>query len=184
MRIAISGLSGCGNSTVTALVAERLGLVRVNYTFRDMAQEHGLSFEELREKAEKEFPEVDLDLDARQVDIILENKNCVVGSRLAVWLDSPVLLKRIDLPRDQWFKFDHKFWLDASMETRAQRVAKRESRLYAPVLAETRKRDEMDADRYKRIYGISLQAGAGLKIDTESLDAEGVALKIEELVNK
>ncbi|PIN96484.1 cytidylate kinase [Candidatus Micrarchaeota archaeon CG10_big_fil_rev_8_21_14_0_10_60_32] len=183
MRVAISGLSGCGNSTVTSLVAEKLGLSRVNYTFRDMAREHGVSFEELREKAEAEFPEVDLDLDAHLVELAADGKNCVIGSRLAVWLDTPAVLKRIDFPRDQWFSFDFKFWLDASLETRARRIAKRESRPFEEVLAETRGRDGLDAARYKRLYGINVrQPQANLKVDTEKFDAEGVAQEIVRFV--
>ncbi|MDA8409757.1 MAG: cytidylate kinase, partial [Treponema sp.] len=45
--IAISGKSGCGNSTVSALVAKILGFGLVNFTFKNLAQERGLSFEEI-----------------------------------------------------------------------------------------------------------------------------------------
>ena len=51
--IAISGKSGCGNSTVLHLVAEKLGYEPVNYTFRSMAADMGISFEELHKKAQE-----------------------------------------------------------------------------------------------------------------------------------
>ncbi len=47
LRIAISGKSGCGNSTVSRLVASQLGLRVVNYTFKDLARDRGMSFEEI-----------------------------------------------------------------------------------------------------------------------------------------
>jgi cytidylate kinase len=37
IKIAISGKSGCGNSTVSRIVANRLGLRLVNYTVRALA---------------------------------------------------------------------------------------------------------------------------------------------------
>ena len=52
LRIAISGKSGCGNTTVSRLVASRLGLRVVNYTFKDLARDKGMSFTELIHKAE------------------------------------------------------------------------------------------------------------------------------------
>ena len=41
MRIAISGKSGCGNTTVTRLVSEALGFEMINFTFRSLAEEIG-----------------------------------------------------------------------------------------------------------------------------------------------
>ena len=44
MRIAISSRSGCGNTTVTKLLAEKLGYPMINFTFRQMAEERGMDF--------------------------------------------------------------------------------------------------------------------------------------------
>ena len=44
MRIAISSKSGCGNTTVSTLLSEKLGYPMVNFTFRQMAQERGVDF--------------------------------------------------------------------------------------------------------------------------------------------
>ena len=52
LRLAISGKSGCGNTTVSRLVAEKLGLRVINYTFKNLARDSGMSFEELALKAE------------------------------------------------------------------------------------------------------------------------------------
>ena len=37
LRIAVSGKSGCGNTTVSSLLARSLGIKLVNYTFRQLA---------------------------------------------------------------------------------------------------------------------------------------------------
>ena len=39
LRIAISGKSGCGNTTVSGLLAQKLGIKLINYTFRQLAEE-------------------------------------------------------------------------------------------------------------------------------------------------
>ena len=54
IKIAVSGKSGCGNSTVSRLLAEKLGLKLINYTFHNMAEEAGIPFEELCLKAEND----------------------------------------------------------------------------------------------------------------------------------
>jgi cytidylate kinase len=73
LRIAISGKSGCGNSTVSRLVAGRLGLRLVNYTFKDLARERGLSFEEVCLRAENDS-EYDLTIDRMQVALAKEGR--------------------------------------------------------------------------------------------------------------
>ena len=84
--VAISGKSGCGNSTVSRLLADRLGVKLINYTFRRMAEDKGVSFEEMLRLANEE-PDYSYDraLDAKQVELAHEG-DCVIGSRLAMWL--------------------------------------------------------------------------------------------------
>ena len=84
LRIAISGKSGCGNTTVSRLVAARLGLRVVNYTFKDLARDRGMTFEEVCRLAETD-PQYDLTIDRMQVQLA-DQGGCVLGSRLAIWL--------------------------------------------------------------------------------------------------
>src|SRR5512137_2484437 len=109
LRVAISGKSGCGNSTVSRLVADRLGLPMINYTFKDLARDNGMTFEEVCRKAE-EGPEFDYLIDRMQVEMA-DKGPCVLGSRLAIWL-----------LRDRAFTV----YLDAPPEIRAARIAMRE----------------------------------------------------------
>ena len=53
LKIAISSHSGCGNTTATNNVGTTLGLEVVNYTFRDLAQDLDLPFEEIQQQAAK-----------------------------------------------------------------------------------------------------------------------------------
>ena len=51
VRVAISGKSGCGNTTVSTLLAEKLGVKLINYTFRQLAAEKGLTLAQVIENA-------------------------------------------------------------------------------------------------------------------------------------
>jgi cytidylate kinase len=129
-RVAISGKSGCGNTTVSRLVAAALGLRVVNYTFKNLAQERGMGFEEVCLLAESD-PQYDLAVDRRQVQLA-EGGGCVLGSRLAIWL-----LKGSAFT----------VYLEAALPVRAARIASREGKPLAEALAETESRDRRDHDR-------------------------------------
>jgi CMP/dCMP kinase len=165
MRIAISGKSGCGNTTVSRIVAQRLGLRVINYTFKNLAQDRGMSFEDVCRLAETD-PQYDLTIDRMQVQLADEG-GCVLGSRLAIWL-----------LRDRAFTV----YLRAPVEVRAARIAKREGKDPAVALRETDERDRRDAERYSRLYGYDVDRFefAALVVDTETLTQEQVAQEIVE----
>jgi len=161
MRIAISGKSGCGNTTVSTLVAERLGYPLINFTFRNLAAERGVEFWEFCRMAEHD-DSIDRELDDRQVEMALAQSDCVLGSRLAIWM-----LKEADL----------KVYLTASAEERASRILKREGGTFEQRLRETLARDANDTARYKRIYGIDNTdpSVADLVIETDEKASDEVA---------
>lgn len=167
MKIAISGKSGCGNSTVTRKVASRLGYRDINYTFKNIAEEEGMTFEQLSEEAEHDS-KWDRHLDHEQVRRAREAGDAVLGSRLAIW-------KLTDA--------DLKVYLDAPPEVRAERIQRRHVETnvkptsYDAVLTQTLERDQRDHDRYLRLYGIDNDdyEFADLIIDAEALDADQIA---------
>ena len=161
MRIAISGKSGCGNTTVSHMVAEELGYPMINFTFRTLSEEKGIEFWTFCRMAE-ESDEFDLEVDRRQVEMALAQPNCVLGSRLAIWM-----LKEADL----------KIYLTASSLERARRITQREGGSLEERLEQTRRRDANDSARYKRLYDIdnSDTSFADMVIDTSALEAEKVA---------
>jgi cytidylate kinase len=158
--IAISGKSGCGNSTVSRLVAEKLGRKLVNYTFHTMADEMGMPFSELLQMASAD-PSYDRMLDGKQVAMAHE-ADCVIGSRLAIWLVHDAALR---------------VYLHASSEVRSERIRQREGGASADVLAFTKRRDELDRERYLSIYGIDNDRYdfADLVINTERMAPDRIA---------
>jgi len=160
IKIAISGRSGCGNTTVTEIVSKRLGLDMINYTFHDMADEHGIEFYKFCKMAEDD-PQYDYALDKKQVEMA-SNGNCVLGSRLAIWM-----LKDADL----------KIFLTAPPEVRAKRIFNREGGSIIEQTAKTSARDERDHLRYQRLYKIDNNdfGFVDLVIDTSKYDQHQVA---------
>jgi cytidylate kinase len=153
LTIAVSGKSGCGNTTVSTLLAQRLGLRLINYTFHNMAEERGLSFEQFVRLAEQD-DQYDLYLDRHQVELA-SSGGCVLGSRLAIWL-LPAATLRI--------------YLTASLEERARRIARREGSDPALARKAVEERDNRDRNRYLRLYRIDIDDYrlADLVVDTET----------------
>ena len=173
-KIAISGRSGCGNTTISKMVAEKLNLKFINFTFRSIAQERGLDLHKILELAAKD-DSIDKEVDTRQVLLAREVDGCVLGSRLAIWM-----LKEADL----------KIYLKAEPKIRAERIVKREGGNIEEVAVYTAKRDKQDHDRYLRIYNIDTDYYdfADLIIDTGVLTPKEIAdlivKKAEEKINK
>ncbi|MBV8586999.1 MAG: cytidylate kinase family protein [Verrucomicrobia bacterium] len=162
LRIAVSSLSGCGNTTATHNVGETLDLQVVNYTFRDLATDLELTFEDIQAQAEQSRV-FDYLTDLKLIRASLQPK-VIVGSRLAAWL--------VDA--------DLRVWLQASLETRAKRIFRREPDRYPSyeaVLYRTLQRDEQNRKRYLQLYGIDIndRSDFDIIINTEKLTAEQVS---------
>ena len=163
--IAISGKSGCGNTTDSRIVAEILGLHFINYTFRSLARERGMSLAQVIEAADGD-PSWDRILDSRQIELA-QMEDCVVGSRLAIWMIPGASLR---------------VYLKAGLETRIARIHAREGGNREDIACFTAMRDEKDKKRYRETYGIDTDdlSLANLVIDTELWDAQQIATIIAE----
>lgn len=137
LRVAISGKSGCGNTTVSGLLAKTLGIKLINYTFRQLAQEKNMTLVEVIEAA-KNDDFYDKYVDKHQVELALK-ESCVLGSRLAIWM-----LKEADL----------KVYLYANDDVRAKRIFNREGGNLQQIKDFTAMRDREDTNRYKAFYDI------------------------------
>lgn len=183
MRIAISSLSGCGNSTVSRIVAKKLKLEFINYTFRNLARDTNVPFETIQSESLKN-PKYDYEVDRRQIKLIQDHAHCVVGSRLAVWLDDEKIKEKI---RVRAPAFDFKVWIYAPLKERAARIARREHAQIPHVLSSTKLRDRQNELRYRTLYGIDVDKfsrAVDLTINTERFSAEQVATLITTAAKK
>jgi len=164
VKITISGKSGCGNTTVSRLVADALELTFINFTFRNLAQEKGLTLKEVLALAAKD-DFWDREVDTRQVELARESGGCVLGSRLAIWM----------LP-----EADLKVFLTADCETRAKRIQVREGGDLQDIVEFTAARDAQDSERYLRIYKIDNDnySFADLVINTDDITPQEIAKTI------
>ena len=169
--IAISGQSGCGNTSVSSILAESLSIAFINYTFRSVAKEKNMTLAEVCEQARKDSW-WDKYVDEKQRELS-RGISCVVGSRLAIWM------------------LDHatiKIYLYACEKVRAHRIQKREGGTFETQLAETHARDESDRERYNKLYGIDIlyyTDVADAIINTEEKCPQTIVLEIVQiLVNR
>ncbi|WP_288982719.1 (d)CMP kinase [uncultured Treponema sp.] len=163
LRVAISGKSGCGNTTVSTLLAQKLNVKLINFTFRQLAAEKNLTLAQVIENA-KTDDSYDIAVDTRQVELA-KKESCVLGSRLAIWM-----LKEADF----------KVYLIADDNVRAQRILNREGGSLEEIKSFTAMRDSEDSRRYKKLYNIdnSNFDFADLKIDTDLFTPEQIVEKI------
>ncbi|MDR0442879.1 MAG: cytidylate kinase family protein [Treponema sp.] len=161
IKIAISGRSGCGNTTISKMVADNLKLRFVNFTFRTLAQDRGLDLKTVLSLAAND-DSWDREVDTGQVMLAREGGGCVLGSRLAIWM-----LEEADL----------KVYLNASPATRAERIVKREGGNLDEVAAFTAERDRQDHGRYLRIYGIDTDdyGFVDVVIETDNMSPQEIA---------
>ncbi len=143
ISIALSGTPGSGKTTYARFIARRYGLRYVSngMLFREMARERGVSLLEFHRLAEED-ESIDLEVDRRAMEAAREG--CVVvEGHLAAWVLRDVV--------------DVVILIDAPVEVRARRVAERDGKSVEEALAEIREREESNAKRAKRYYGVDIK---------------------------
>jgi len=168
MIIAISGLHGTGKSEVGKLVAEKLGLVyhSTGSLFRKMAEEKGLSLEELSKQAEKDKI-IDYTIDYRIKQLAMKG-NCVLDNQL-----SPYLLKDL---------IDYNILLTCEKEVRIKRMMRRDSEDLASKICETELREHSEHKRFFEYYGIDIRDPELIK-KTYNLIVDTTKLSIREVTS-
>ncbi|SEL48195.1 (d)CMP kinase [Haloferax larsenii] len=141
MLLTVSGPPGSGKSTTAAALAEAFDLEHISGgdIFRELAAEHDMSAVEFNKLAEED-DQIDRDLDRRLRDIALERDDVLLESRLAGWLAGDAA--------------DLRFWLDAPVDVRAERIADREDKPVDVAREETVTREASEAKRYMEYYNI------------------------------
>ncbi len=176
MIITISGLPGSGKSTVSKILAERLGFGRYSSGdfVRQLAQESGQDILTFYKNAENN-PEIDYKIDQRQKQLGREKDNFVMDGRLS------------------FFFIQHavKVFLDVSLDVAAFRIfnAKRKGEtLYKDVKharKEISERIENEVKRYNLLYGLNYtdKEHYDLIVDTTNLTPEQIVAKIINFLN-
>ncbi len=170
--ICISGLPGCGKSTVAKKLAQkyRLRYVSGGDALKELAVEAGFkpSGEDWWETEEgkrflnkrMEDPNFDRKVDEKLIEIAKEG-NVILDSWTMPWL------------LDEGFKI----WLDASLEVRAARAAKRDKIDFEEAKKLIREREKKTREIYSKLYGFNLGEDFSpfhIILDTDKLDANEV----------
>ncbi|MDI6887228.1 MAG: AAA family ATPase [Candidatus Thermoplasmatota archaeon] len=165
MIITLSGLAGSGKTTVAKILANKLNYkyLSAGELFRNIAKERNTSLEQLLELAEKN-PGIDRELDKMVMKLASEGSTVVEG-RLVGWHAKQYGMSSI------------RVWLEASFETRARRVAKRDGKSFEIVTEEIQKRENSDWQRFWDLYTIDINdlSVYSIIIDTTYLTPEQTA---------
>jgi predicted cytidylate kinase len=142
--ITVSGTPGSGKSTVSELLEEKLGIKYVysGMIFRDLAKKHNMSLEDFGKYCE-ENEKVDRELDDKQLEF-LKKGNIILEGRLAGWLAYKNNISAL------------KVMIDADIDTRVNRIIKREEGSIKQRKNEIIKRERSETTRYKNYYNIDL----------------------------
>ncbi|MBP1988290.1 (d)CMP kinase [Halolamina salifodinae] len=143
MLLTVSGPPGSGKSTNAELLAQRFDLDHISGgdIFRELAEERGYTPVEFNELAEEE-DQIDRDLDRRLRNIAATREDVLLESRLAGWLAAE--------------HADMRFWLDAPLDVRAERIADREDKTVEEARAVTERRERSEAKRYEELYDLDI----------------------------
>jgi len=143
--ITISGTPGSGKSTVANLLEEKTGIKYIysGMIFRDLAKKYKMSLEEFGKYCE-DNSKVDKELDDRQLDI-LKKGDIILEGRLAGWLAYRNNISAV------------KVMIDTDIDTRTERIVKRESGDAKLRKKEIIKRDKSENMRYNKYYNIDLK---------------------------
>lgn len=144
MKVTLGGPPGAGKTTVADLLSKQTGwpLISAGEMFRREAEARGLSLPEFGRRAERD-PRLDRAVDRRQAAEAARHRNALIEGRLAAHF----------IP-----KAELKVWLQAPLEVRAARVARREGVSAATARRQVRERERCEVRRYRRWYGLDIDS--------------------------
>lgn len=136
MIICISGYTGSGKTTVGELLAKELGIRHIAHSYKDFASGKENVINVIK-KADSRFAK---NFDS-QVVKEAKKQDCVVTTWLGPWLIKEATLR---------------IWLNASLESRAKRIARDKGMSVAKAKKYVMEKDKLTAAHFKRIYKIDL----------------------------
>jgi cytidylate kinase len=169
--IAISGYHGSGRTTHAKRLAETFGLryVSSGTIFRQMADEKGLSLEEMS-KLTDENPEFDKLIDERAKEESRKG-GVVVDATLSCWVCQDPNLR---------------IFLTTPFKARIERIAKREGIGFKEAKDETIVRAESERERFMTYYGVDIMdlSVYDLVLNTDLFDPDGTARILKRFVEE
>ena len=142
--ITVGGLPGTGTSTLCRLLRDRTSLPYhyAGALFREEAARRGMTLAEFGKLCQKD-PSIDEALDDRQL-FLLKRGNLVLEGRLSGWL-----AQRHKVPA-------LKVWVVCDEPVRIRRLVDRDGGTVEQQADATWAREQSEADRYRRYYGVDL----------------------------
>lgn len=186
MIITISGTPGSGKSTVAKMLAEKLHAERiyVGSIRRELARKKGWTLEQLNEYG-KTHPETDVDVDkaaAAQARTLEQQGKIVVDEGRMQFHFLPESIK-------MYIKVDpaegaRRIWKDLQVQTLVQQRNEGVFTSLQDVKKSIIKREENDAQRYTKFYGVTHrdESQYDLVIDSTNISPEKVLKKIIEYI--
>lgn len=169
--IAIGGFHGTGKSTYAKALAKTFNLrhVSAGMAFRKLAEQAGLTLEELTEKAAKDRS-IDEKIDGMIREEALKG-GVVVDGMLAAWMARNAHIK---------------ICLTASDKVRFERIAKRDGVSLEEAERQTLARERAEKERYLRYYGINVEdlTVYDVVFNTELLPVEECVKTLENMIRE
>ncbi|MFO1532574.1 MAG: (d)CMP kinase [Thermoplasmatota archaeon] len=170
--ITVGGLPGTGTSTLCRLLKDRLGLPYhyAGALFREEAKRRGMSLAEFGALSQKD-PSIDEALDDRQL-FLLKRGNLVLEGRLSGWLAQRHKVTAL------------KVWIVCDEPVRIRRLVDRDGGTIEAQADATWEREQSEADRYRRYYGVDLTnlSFYDLVLDSTHKLPEELADEVEKLL--
>lgn len=145
LTVTVGGLPGTGTTTLCRLLEDRLQLpyTYAGALFREEAKARGLDLAAFGALSQKD-PSIDERLDDRQVHM-LRKGGLILEGRLSGWL-----AQRYKLPAV-------KVWVHCDESERMRRIVDRDGGTLKEQADATWAREQSEADRYRRYYGVDLK---------------------------
>ncbi len=156
--ITISGQPGSGKSTVAELLAQHTNIPYINsgMLFRQQAKKYHMTLEAFGKYCET-HPEVDKELDNHQLKL-LQKGNIILEGRIAGWIAFQHNIQAV------------KIIITTDIDTRAQRIVKREQGEITQRKQEILKREKSEKKRYQQYYNINLDDHSIYNVCIDSSD--------------
>ena len=167
--VTVGGLAGTGSSTLSRLLADRLGLTYeyAGAIFRAEAARRGLSVEEFNVLCESD-PAVDRSLDQRQLEL-LRAGGLLLEGRMAGWL-----------AHDDGLDHVLRVWVVCDDDERFRRLGQRDGGPADDVRARTLAREASEMDRFRRFHGADVldRSVYDLVLDSTSTSPESLVEQV------